>query len=93
MNRVRAVARAAVVKLLARKSASQRRYVEPRLALRWLDLLRGDTLWNIGVSLGLGEFWPLFNPHPLHGIPYSDRHWCQSVPTMHKTASADMREL
>jgi hypothetical protein len=93
--------RAAIEALLARKvDAATGRYVDPPLTLRWLDLLRADccgdsvmgwTLWNISVPLG--GYWPMFNPHSLQGMPYSDLYWCQPVITMHKTTPGDMVDL
>lgn len=95
------LSRAAVEALLARKvSAATGQYLDPPLTLRWLDLLRGEccgdsvmgwTLWN--VSVPVQGYWPMFNPHPMHGVPYSDFYWCQPVLTLHKTTPADMVEL
>ncbi|OIW26682.1 hypothetical protein CONLIGDRAFT_634916 [Coniochaeta ligniaria NRRL 30616] len=95
------LSRAAVEALLVRKvDGATGRYVDPPLTLRWLDLLRRDccgdsvmgwTLWN--VSIPVEGYWPLFNPHPMHGVPYSDLYWCQPVITLHKTTPGDMAEL
>lgn len=95
------LSRAAVEALLARRSsAAEGRYLDPPLTIKWLDLLRRDccgdsvmgwTLWN--VSVPVGGYWPMFNPHPMHGVPYSDLYWCQPVITLHKTTPADMAEL
>lgn len=95
------LSRAAVEALLARRAdGATGRYVDPPLTLRWLDLLRRDccgdsvmgwTLWN--VSVPVGGYWPMFNPHPMHGVPYSDLYWCQPVITLHKTTPGDMGEL
>lgn len=31
----------------------------------------------------------MFNPHPLHGVPFADRYWCQPVLSMHKSHHED----
>lgn len=31
----------------------------------------------------------MFNPHPLHGVPFSDLYWCQPVLSMHKSSHTD----
>lgn len=31
----------------------------------------------------------MFNPHPLHGVPFSDLYWCQPVLSMHKSSHED----
>jgi len=95
------LSRAAVEKLLARRvSETTGRYLDEPLSVRWLDLLRRDCcgdsvigwmLWAVGVKLE--GYWPLFNPHPMHGVPYSDLYWCQPVVTLHKTRVEDMVEL
>lgn len=94
------LSRAAVEALLARRSSTEGRYLHAPLTIKWLDLLRRDccgdsvmgwTLWN--VSVPVGGYWPMFNPHPMHGVPYSDLYWCQPVITLHKTTPADMAEL
>ncbi|KAF4548676.1 Hypothetical protein D9617_26g078890 [Elsinoe fawcettii] len=55
------------------------------------DSVLGWVLHEAGVHLkGL---WPLFNPHPLHGIPFSDLYWCQPVLSLHKTFDDDVPKL
>ncbi|KAK4611755.1 hypothetical protein CLAFUW4_12916 [Fulvia fulva] len=55
------------------------------------DSSLGSVLWNENVDLeGL---WPSFDPHPLHGVPFSDLYWCQPVLTMHKTEHQDALKL
>lgn len=55
------------------------------------DSILGWALWEEGVALeGL---WPLFNPHPPHGMPFSDLYWCQPVLSMHKPTEEDMTKL
>ena len=58
---------------------------------RWLYLLRvdpcGDSIlgWALhGVRISLSGFWPMFNSHPLHAIPFGVDHWCQPVLTCTK---------
>ncbi|KEY73772.1 hypothetical protein S7711_03080 [Stachybotrys chartarum IBT 7711] len=92
------LSRGAVKALLDRKEADGK--LEPPLVEKWLPLLSmeccgdsvvGWTLWNISVPLQ--GYWPLFNPHPLHGIPFSDPYWCQPVVTLHKTTPDDVKRL
>jgi hypothetical protein len=94
------LSRAAMKALLKRETNSAGQYIEPPLSEKWLSLLQMDccgdsiigyTLWN--VIIPLQGYWPLFNPHPLHGIPFSDAYWCQPVLTLHKTTSKDMKDL
>ncbi|EME40123.1 glycosyltransferase family 31 protein [Dothistroma septosporum NZE10] len=55
------------------------------------DSSLGSALWNEDIELkGL---WPLFCPHPLHGVPFSDLYWCQPVLSMHKTEHEDALKL
>ena len=96
-----ALSRAAMRRLLGRRSGRDGDFVEVPLSCRWLDLLRvdpcGDSVlgWALHVAgVPLSGYWPLFNPHPLHGVPFGDNsHWCQPVLTMHKTKPEDMRPL
>jgi hypothetical protein len=55
------------------------------------DSLLGWTLYQKGVKLS--GMWPMFNPHPLHSIPFDDAYWCQPVISMHKTLLTDMAGL
>ena len=94
------LSRAAVKQLLDRKSGKDGDFIEESLSRRWMDLLRVDpcgdsvlgwALHNVGVHLS--GYFPLFNPHPLHGVPFDEGHWCQPGLTMHKTKIEDMRPL
>jgi hypothetical protein len=67
---------------------------------RWLELVKSDccgdsvlgwSLHNAGVDIN--GFWPLFNAHAFHGVPYAEKQWCQPVITLHKTHPSDMTEL
>ncbi|KAH6605771.1 glycosyltransferase family 31 [Trichoderma cornu-damae] len=95
-----ALSRAAVKALVRRGTAPYGQYNGPSVTEEWLPLLKdeccgdsvvGWTLWNNGVALQ--GYWPMFNPHPLHGIPFSDRYWCQPVITLHKTSPGDMVDV
>ena len=52
------------------------------------DSSLGWVLWKENVALS--GLWPMFNPHPPHGVPFADRYWCQPVLTMHKPRAEDM---
>lgn len=94
------LSRAAMQKLLARKVGRDGDYLEPPLSHRWADILSHDccgdsvlgwALYHAGITLK--GFWPLFNPHPLHGVPFSESYWCQPVLALHKTQTDDVAEL
>ncbi|KAK5995479.1 hypothetical protein PT974_03887 [Cladobotryum mycophilum] len=94
------LSRGAVKALIHRESSEHGQYSEPSVTQRLLPLLRneccGDSvlgwaLWNANIALQ--GYWPMFNPHPLHGIPFSDRYWCQPVLTLHKTSPKDMVDV
>ncbi|KAG6019996.1 hypothetical protein E4U41_003007, partial [Claviceps citrina] len=94
------LSRGAIKTLLHRRVDANGHYVGPALAEKWQDLVAneccGDSvlgwaLWNVTVQLQ--GYWPMFNPHPLHGIPFSDMYWCQPVLTLHKTSPEDMHSL
>ncbi|RYP20706.1 hypothetical protein DL765_002656 [Monosporascus sp. GIB2] len=94
------LSRAAMKKLLHRQSGPDGDYVETPLSHRWLELLRNDPCgdsvlgWALHtVGIDLSGYWPLFNPHPLHSIPFGNDYWCQPVLTMHKTKPDDMGKL
>ncbi|KAL7787445.1 family 31 glycosyltransferase [Trichoderma ceciliae] len=95
-----ALSRAAVKALIHRDVSPHGQYSGPSVTEEWLPLLKdeccgdsvvGWSLWNNGVALQ--GYWPMFNPHPLHGIPFSDRYWCQPVLTLHKTSPKDMVDV
>jgi hypothetical protein len=94
------LSRGAIKTLLARKVTSYGQYVEAPITEKWLSLLNEDccgdsvagwALWNASISLQ--GYWPMFNPHPLHGIPFSEKYWCQPVLTLHKTRPKDMVDV
>lgn len=55
------------------------------------DSSLGWALYKVGVEVS--GLWPMFQPHPLHGVPLSDLYWCQPVLTMHKPHVDDMTGL
>ncbi|KAG6003278.1 hypothetical protein E4U21_002205 [Claviceps maximensis] len=94
------LSRGAIKALLHRRVDSNGHYTDPALTEKWQDLVAseccGDSvlgwaLWNVTVQVQ--GYWPMFNPHPLHGIPFSDLYWCQPVLTLHKTSPQDMHSL
>lgn len=95
-----ALSRAAVKALIHRDVAPHGQYSGPSVTEQWLPLLQGEccgdsvvgwTLWNSGVALQ--GYWPMFNPHGLHGIPFSNLYWCQPIMTLHKTSPKDMVDV
>ncbi|RAH66352.1 family 31 glycosyltransferase [Aspergillus aculeatinus CBS 121060] len=91
---------AAVKKLVARETGAHGEYTQPPLSEQYEDLVKADCCGDSILGWALHEkgvelsgFWPMFNPHPLHGIPFDDVHWCQPVISMHKTLISDMAGL
>ncbi|KAE8420031.1 hypothetical protein BDV36DRAFT_307320 [Aspergillus pseudocaelatus] len=91
---------AAVERLVARTVGSKGEYVQPSLIQRYESLIKDDccgdsvlgwALYKSGVKLS--GLWPMFNPHPLHGVPFHEAHWCQPVISMHKLLLKDMHGL
>ncbi|CAM1509026.1 Fc.00g027650.m01.CDS01 [Cosmosporella sp. VM-42] len=94
------LSRGAIKALLHRRIGPSGQYLDPPLTEKWLELLKGEccgdsalgwALWN--ASVPLQGYWPMFNPHPLHSIPYSDSYWCQPALTLHKTLPSEMVDL
>lgn len=94
------ISAAAMQKLVHRKTGLYNEYIEPSLSAQYGDLIRathcGDTvigwvLYEKGVRLS--GLWPMFNPHPLHSVPFDEKHWCRPVISMHKTHLKDMEGL
>ncbi|KAE8347585.1 hypothetical protein BDV24DRAFT_121044 [Aspergillus arachidicola] len=90
----------AMKKMVHRHHGSMGEYVEPSLSLQYEDIVKGDccgdsvlgwVLYQKGVKLS--GLWPMFNPHPLHSIPFDNAYWCQPVISMHKTMLSDMKGL
>lgn len=95
-----ALSRAAVKALIHRDVAAHGQYSGPSVTERWYTLLEGEccgdsvvgwSLWNSGVALQ--GYWPMFNPHGLHVIPFGDLYWCQPIITLHKTSPKDMVDV
>ncbi|KAA8641309.1 uncharacterized protein ATNIH1004_002049 [Aspergillus tanneri] len=91
---------AAIDKLVARKIGSHGEYIESPLSKRYEELLKADPCGDSVLGWALHErgvqlsgLWPMFNPHPLHGIPFDNAYWCQPVISMHKSLLADMEAL
>jgi hypothetical protein len=91
---------AAVQKLVERKTGPDGNYTEPSISERYVGLVKEDccgdsvlgyALANKGIKLS--GLFPIFNPHPLHGIPFSSRYWCQPVMTLHKTLPSDVPDF
>lgn len=91
---------AAVQALLSRKVGSHGEYIQPPVNEQYEEIVKRDccgdsvlgwALFEKGVNLS--GLWPLFNPHPVHGVPFSEAYWCQPVISMHKSFPNDMIEL
>lgn len=91
------LSRAAVEKLTARNIGLYGEYLEPSLSERYMEVVDRDccgdsvlgfALYQSGVPLS--GLWPMFNAHPLHGIPFDEKHWCQPVISLHKSLFSDM---
>ena len=94
------LSREAVRRLVLEDYDESGKYLGSKLTERhWDDLVEiccGDSilgwaLWTRNVSLG--GLWPMFNPHPPHGVPFSDSYWCQPPLTMHKPTEEDLSGL
>ncbi|KAJ2894620.1 hypothetical protein MKZ38_007388 [Zalerion maritima] len=94
------ISRAAMRKLLDREVGPNGRYATGSLTERWYKIARDDccgdsvvgwALWNNDVPVS--GYWPLFNPHSLHGVPYYDSQWCQPVLTLHKSRPDAVTDL
>ena len=76
-------------------------FVSSALSQRWEDQMMHDCCGDSVLGLALHEdaqtnlsgLFPMFQPHPLHGIPLSDTYWCQPGISMHKTFAKDMVAL
>ncbi|KAJ5287909.1 hypothetical protein N7478_003595 [Penicillium angulare] len=94
------LSKAAVDKLTARKIGSYGEYLDPSLSERYMEVVDRDccgdsvlgfALYQSGVRLS--GMWPMFNAHPLHGIPFGGDQWCQPVISLHKSLFSDMLGL
>ncbi|KUL90544.1 hypothetical protein ZTR_00053 [Talaromyces verruculosus] len=76
---------------------------ELSLTERWAGLVKSDCCGDsvLGFALAnkgvfLSGLYPIFNPHPLHGIPFGPSgkpYWCQPVLSLHKTWPGDVPGL
>ncbi|GAB1744447.1 hypothetical protein NU219Hw_g1723t1 [Hortaea werneckii] len=72
-------------------------YAGCKLCERWESEMMtnccGDSIvgWAVheDAATNLSGLWPMFNPHPLHGVPFSKLYWCEPVISMHKTTPED----
>lgn len=55
------------------------------------DSVLGWALHEAGVNLD--GLWPMYSPHPPHGVPFSDLYWCQPMLGMHKPSEVDVQGL
>lgn len=94
------MSRAAMKKFLERKVGDDGEYLDAPLAEQWADhavedccgdSVLGWALYFAGIPVS--GFWPLFNPHPAHGVAFADDYWCQPVLTLHKTKHEDVVDL
>lgn len=95
------LSREAVRRLVKDDFDSKGAFLGSALSRRWEDQMMHDCCGDSILGLALHEdaqtnlsgLFPMFQPHPLHGIPYSDKYWCQPVISMHKTFAGDMVSL
>lgn len=101
------LSRPAIQTLVHRESvideSGNAKYTEPSLTEKWADLVKQDCCGDsvLGYTLAkkgifLSGLYPLFNPHPLHGIPFGPSgkpYWCQPVLSLHKTWPGDVPRL
>lgn len=98
------LSRPAVNKLVHRKSDSTHgNFVEPSITEQWAQLVKDDCCGDsvLGFALAnkgifLSGLYPMFNPHPLHGIPFgpgANPYWCQPVLSLHKSSPYDIPRL
>lgn len=94
------LSKGAMDKLLEREVSTQGMFTQPTLSEEYMTYIASDccgdsalgfVLYKKGVLLS--GLWPMFNAHPLHGVPFEDTHWCQPVISMHKTLLHDMKGL
>lgn len=95
------LSREAVRRLVKDDFGADGSFVESKLSERWEEEMMldccGDSVlgWALheDAETTLSGLWLMFNPHPLHGVPFSDLYWCQPVISMHKTTTEDMVSL
>ncbi|CRG83362.1 Chondroitin sulfate glucuronyltransferase [Talaromyces islandicus] len=98
------LSRPAIKKLIYRKSDGVHgESAEPPLTEEWAQLVKDDCCGDsvLGFALAnkgifLSGLYPIFNPHPLHGIPFGPsgkQYWCQPVLSLHKSSLSDIPML
>lgn len=72
----------------------------PRLSEQFQTLVKEDCCGDsvLGYVLAwkgihLNGLYPLFNPNPLHKLPFSVENWCTPIVSMHKLHSHDISGL
>ncbi|KAF2874295.1 hypothetical protein BDV95DRAFT_487700 [Massariosphaeria phaeospora] len=57
----------------------------------------GDSVLGYALhdkaGVDISGLWPMFNPHPLAGVPFGKWYWCEPVISLHKTAPEDFLKL
>ncbi|CAH0004477.1 unnamed protein product [Clonostachys byssicola] len=88
------------IKALLRREEGEDGYNTASLVDRWLKRVVDDCCGDATLGWALNRMgvvvmglWPMFNPHSLHDIPFSEKHWCQPVLGLHRTTPSDMRTL
>jgi len=95
------LSREAVRRLVAQDFDKNGIFVGSKLSERWENHTMhdccGDSVlgWALhqDAQTNLSGLWPMFNPHPLHGVPFSDLYWCQPAISMHHVRAEDMAGL
>ncbi|KAK3661259.1 hypothetical protein LTR56_000382 [Elasticomyces elasticus] len=93
------LSREAVRRLVKDDFGADGAFLGSKLSERWENhVMRnccGDSVlgWALheDAKTLLGGLFPMFNPHPLNGIPFSDAYWCQ--PVLSETSAEDMIDL
>jgi hypothetical protein len=94
------MSRGAMKKFLERKVGTDGEYTDAPLSEQWADHVVedccGDSVlgWALYFAgIPVSGFWPMFNPHPAHGLAFSEDYWCQPILTLHKTNHEDVVDL
>lgn len=97
------LSRPAIEKLVHRRNSTLEKSAEPPLTEEWAQLVKNDCCGDsvLGFALAnkgifLSGLYPMFNPHPLHGIPFGPNgkpYWCQPVLSLHKSSLNDIPML
>lgn len=91
---------AAVQTLVKRDIGEYGEFTSPSLTEKYEDVVKSDccgdsvlgwALFEAGIELS--GFWPMFNPHPIHSIPFSDAYWCQPFISAHHSTGTEMKDF